>query len=139
MVEKIKMIKDQFLGRMEQELNQRGIQRVDVESMGKMADIVKDLAEAEKSCWEAEYYRTVTEAMEGKQDMAGYGGGMGRMGYNGGGMAQSGGGRRGYGTPTGTNMMGHGDPLAAVRDLLATSDAESRAQIRSELSNLMSM
>lgn len=137
MVEKIKTIKDQFLGRMEQELNQRGIQRVDVESMGKMADIVKDLAEAEKSCWEAEYYRTVTEAMEGKQDVAGYGGGMGRMGYTG--MSQGGGARRGYGSPMNSGMMGHGDPLSAIRDMLATSDAESRAQIRSELSNLMAM
>jgi len=32
--------------------------------MGELIDMVKDLAEAEESCWEASYYRTVTEGME---------------------------------------------------------------------------
>lgn len=95
MVEKIADLKDQMLMRMEGEISERGIENADVNTLGKIADQIKDLAEAEKACWEAEYYRSVTEAMEdGKM---GYDGGMGyaRGGSQGSGYAQ--GGRGGYG------------------------------------------
>ena len=47
--------------------------KADLESAGKLVDMIKDLAKAEKDCWEACYYKTVVEAMtEGDDDRAGY-------------------------------------------------------------------
>lgn len=98
MVERIKETKDQILERMEQTINERGIDRVDVNEMGKLADIVKDLAEAEKACWEAEYYMSVTEAMDeyGYEDEMGYAQGGEGGGSQGGGSQGGSGYRRGY-------------------------------------------
>ena len=95
MVEKIKDLKDELLMQAEQEMHDTG--QVNPESI----DAVKDLAEAEKACWEAEYYRSVTEAMEdgkmGYDDGMGYGrGGMGYGRGNQGGSNQGRGYRRGY-------------------------------------------
>lgn len=41
-----------------------GIEQIDTEEFGKVADILKDLASTKKNCKKAEYYETVTEAME---------------------------------------------------------------------------
>ncbi len=138
MVEKIKANKDKVLEYMEMRLAQYGGNRMDVKEMGELADIVKDLAAAEESCWEAQYYRTVTEAMEKGEGSSGYGGGSGgggggggRMGY-GGGMG-GGGGRRGYGGGGSTGMMGHGDPVEVIRNMMATMPQEQKMQIRNEL------
>ena len=95
MVEKIASLKDEILMQAEQEMHDTG--QVNPESI----DGIKDLAEAEKACWEAEYYRAVTEAMEdgqmGYDDGMGYRGGRGGMGYDRqGGSNQGRGYRRGY-------------------------------------------
>lgn len=136
MVEEIKKTKDMFLAQMEQLVNERGVGRVDVKMMGEYADIVKDMAQAEKDCWQAEYYRAATESMQ-RGSAAGYAqGGGGRMGFNGGGTGGSGGGgRRGYGgsPANGGNMMGHGDPMEAIREILATAGPEARMQLKNEL------
>lgn len=81
MVEKLKDLKDELLMQAEQDMHEGG--NVDP----KMIDSIKDLAEAEKACWEAEYYRSVTEAME--DGAMGYDDGM--M-YDGMGYARQGGG-----------------------------------------------
>lgn len=50
-----------------------GIANVDCHEMGAAIDMIKDLAEAEKSCLEAHYYKTVVEAMEeGGEERLGY-------------------------------------------------------------------
>lgn len=85
MVERIKDLKDDLLMQAEQDMHEGG--RVDPETI----DGIKDLAEAEKACWEAEYYRSVTDAMEDGQ--MGYDGGMG---YEQGGYGYGRGNRRGY-------------------------------------------
>lgn len=100
MVEKIASLKDEILMQAEQEMHDSG--QVNPESI----DGIKDLAEAEKACWEAEYYRAVTEAMEDGQmgyaqgsSQGGYGyaqGGRGGSGYEQGGYGYERGGRRGY-------------------------------------------
>lgn len=95
MVEKIKDLKDDLLVQAEEDMHANG--RVDPETI----DSIKDLAEAEKACWEAEYYRSVTEAMEdgqmGYDDGMGYRGNRGGMGYDRqGGSSQGRGYRRGY-------------------------------------------
>lgn len=149
MVERIKEIKDQALRRMEQSINERGIERADVQEMGKLADIVKDLAEAEKACWEAEYYMSVTDAMGDGQ--MGYGGSEG-MGYpqggsqGGSGYSQDGGGyRRGYRGQSRDSMgrytsrrgyrdgYGHQDMMQEIRQMMQTADPQEREQLKMQL------
>lgn len=121
MVEKIKMTKDRILDYMEREINKYGENRIDTKTAGDLADIIKDLAEAEKSCWEAEYYRSVTEAM-GSSGSSGY---TQPMGYG-----TAGGARRGYASGGG---MGHVDPMPAIREMMASLSPETKAQLRNEL------
>ena len=110
-VEKIKDIKDEMLMQIEQDMHEGGAERIDP----KMIDGIKDLAEAEKACWEAEYYRSVTEAMEegsmGYDDGMGYArGGRGGSGYSRGGQGGSGynQGGRGYRRASGYEQGGYG-------------------------------
>lgn len=159
MVEKIKETKDQVLQKMEQAIAERGVERMDVAEMGRLADIVKDLAEAEKSCWEAEYYRSVTEAME--DESMGYDGGMG---YEDGGYGYSQGGsqngsqggsrggrsgyRRGYRGQSRDSMgrytsrrgyrYGHSsDVMGEVRDMMSTASPEEREQLKRQLRQML--
>lgn len=53
-----------------------GIEELDAQEVGEVTDMIKDLAEAEKECWEAAYYKSIVEAMEKAED------GEGRMGYD---------------------------------------------------------
>ena len=119
MVEKIKANKDKILAYMEMRLAQYGSNRIDTKEMGELADIVKDLAAAEESCWEAQYYRTVTEAMESGGGSQGYGS-MGGRGYD----SMGDGGRRGYGG----GRMGHSDPMETIRKMI-----ETNPELRNEL------
>lgn len=122
MTEDIKMLKAKVMQFMDQEVNKYGNGRMDVKQIGDLADVVKDLAEAE-------YYCTVAESMTGGQDSMGYTQSR-MMGYQGQGMGSQGsaGGRQGYGG----GMMGHTDPMQIVRDVLA-SNPELRSQLRNEL------
>lgn len=47
---------------------------VDTKELGELVDMVKDMAETKRNCWEACYYETVTEAMKeyDEEDMMGY-------------------------------------------------------------------
>lgn len=156
MVEKIASLKDEILMQAEQEMHDTG--QVNPESI----DAVKDLAEAEKSCWEAEYYRSVTEAMEdGKM---GYDGGMrDGMGYSRpggrGGYQQGQGYRRGYERESrrgyrGRDSMGrytsrrgyrrmdnygHQDMMAEVRQMMETADPQEKEQLKMQLRQMTEM
>lgn len=58
----------------------RGVQNVDTREMGQVVDMIKDLAEAEKECWEACYYKSIVHGMhEEEEEMRRSGG---RMGYD---------------------------------------------------------
>lgn len=157
MVEKIKDLKDELLMQAEQDMHDGG--SVDP----KMIDNIKDLAEAEKSCWEAEYYRSVTEAMEdgkmGYDDGMGYQrGNRGNMGYDHqGGSMQGRGYRRGYERESrrgyrGRDSMGrytsrrgyrrmdgygHQDMLAEIRQMMETADPQEREQLKMQLRQIM--
>ena len=63
MVEKIYEIKNAVLDRIQNDIRESGIERIDVTEIGKMVDMVKDLAEAEEKCWESEYYHKVSDSM----------------------------------------------------------------------------
>lgn len=119
MIEKMKQIKDKFLDVMERDVNQRGAEGVNIKFHGEVADIVKDLSEAI-------YYCEVVKAMEGENQQDGYG-----MGYGTG----MGGGRSGYGgsPANGGNLMGHSDPVSAIRDMMMTADPDTKMRIRKEL------
>lgn len=149
MVEEIYDLKNQLLDSMAKEIDERGIERLDKEKV----DMVKDLAEAEKSCWEAEYYRSVTEAMEGG---SGYDGQMGmrgnQMGYDGMSGAQGGNrsgsnrggsqgsyrGRSGYRDSRGRYARrgygpGYHEHIDALKMELQNADQQEREQIMNEL------
>lgn len=123
MVEKIKATKDKVLDFMDREIGKYNGDRMDVKEIGDLADIIKDLAKAEESCWEAEYYRSVSEAMNGSSGSSGYMQPMGdRTGYDGGGA------RRGY-----SGGMGHTDPLSSIREMMSSLSPEMRKQLRNDL------
>lgn len=84
MVEKIAETKNKVLEHLEKAVAE---QRMDTQEVGDLADVVKDLAMAEKECWEAEYYKAVTNSMKMGYDGMGYENGMGydgQQGYQGG-------------------------------------------------------
>ena len=56
-----------------------GVQNLNVEEAGKVTDMIKDLAEAEKEYWEACYYKSIVEAMEEAKESGEY---SESMGYN---------------------------------------------------------
>ena len=64
MVNKVWAIKNKLLKYIDEEIQERGVGRIDVDEMDKMIDMVHHLAESEAACWQATYYRTVTKAME---------------------------------------------------------------------------
>jgi hypothetical protein len=128
MVEEIKRHKDRVLAYMAKELEKYGDDRMDVAEMDKLADIVKDLAEAEKQCWEAEYYRTVTEAMDRSGYMPeGMGYGMGRSGYNPNRDSMGRYARRGY----------DHDPIQTVREAMGSAPTEERERMKRELRQIV--
>lgn len=80
--EKVKKICDiakQITCCFEGQITSNGIQAINVDEAGKVTDMIKDLAEAEKEYWEACYYKSIVEAMEEAKE--GYGGSE-SMGYN---------------------------------------------------------
>lgn len=62
MVDEIYSLKNRILAHIEDETT--NMNRIDVKEIGELVDMVKDLAEAEKYCWEATYYRSISQAME---------------------------------------------------------------------------
>lgn len=145
MVEKIYEIKNKILQRVEKD--SMNMDRIDVKELGELVDMVKDLAEAEDHCWQAQYYRKVTEAMEQGQQ-AGYGGGTGSSaGYGSGG---SGGGRQGYssmarqgygggGGSQGYGSMGHEEFMEPLRMALQQAGPDERERLRNEVMKTVGM
>lgn len=79
--EKVKEIcdlKDKLLCWTKEEC-EKGKGAVDTKEMGEVVDMVKDLAKAEKSCWEAAYYMSIVEAMKEAEESDD---GAWRMGYD---------------------------------------------------------
>lgn len=116
MVNEIYEIKNKIIKKIEEDINQRGIDRID----GEMVDMVKDLAEAEKDCWKAAYYRAVTEAMNGKQ-------GYTPM------QTGSGGGRQGYSTMGYTPNMGHTDIIDQLGEEFKRMNPDERMQMKNKV------
>lgn len=133
MVEKISEDKNKILEYMGKTIDKYGPDKMNVEEVGKLADAIKDMAEAEKACWEAEYYRSVTEAMESSGYMPegmGYQGGQGRMGYNPNrdSMGRYSRGRRGY----------H-EGMDGLRADMQAASPEEREKMKRELRQILDM
>ena len=142
MTQKIYEIKDRLLDEVKNEVESGN---VNLGELNIMADVIKDLAEAEHHCWEACYYKAVVEGMEGdSQGKMGYygpdGSGVGSnapqrsgystmMGYNG--KGQSGGsrmsGRSGYNDQT----------IENIRQIMETSDPMRKEQLKQDLMRMM--
>ena len=56
-------LKDQLISCMKGQLS-RGYEQINAQEAGEVVDMIKDLAEAEKECWEACYYKSIVTAME---------------------------------------------------------------------------
>lgn len=88
----------------------RGVAEVDTHEAGEVVDMIKDLAETEKLCYEACYYETVIEAMDGgdEDDWDDE-----RMGYNPnrGADGRYTSGRSGRGGMRGRGRMGYKKPI----------------------------
>lgn len=160
MIDKICKMKDKLCEYAHQQM-QQGLDRVDTREMGAVIDMIKDLAEAEKSCMEADYYESVVEAMEEGGDRYGYdgggspsgsgsrGGSSGRSGYH---MDSSDGegGRMGYKNQYGNwpanpanrrrRMRRRGyteESVENIRSMMEEADPARREQFKRDLEELM--
>lgn len=73
-LEEMHEIKNELICAMKSELG-KGIEKVDTHEAGEIVDMIKDLCEAEKECWEACYYQSICVAMakaEGDPERMGY-------------------------------------------------------------------
>ncbi len=135
MVEKIKEAKDDILAYLSKEINRYGGDKMDLAAIEKITDAVKDMAEAEKACWEAEYYRAVAEAMEGGS----YGydsmptGGTAPMGY---GTR----GRMGYRDSRGRYARrGYHEGMDSLREEMQQATPEEREKMKREMRAMLDM
>lgn len=139
MVGEIYEIKNKVIEQVMKDLKDKGADRIDPE----MVDMIKDLAEAEKSCWEAEYYRAVAEGMDasGYTPMGGYPMGYQGQGTQGGSMGyrQSGSGSAnqygGYGGRSG--YSGYHDQIDGLRMAMEAADPTRKEEMRREMRKLM--
>lgn len=127
-----------------QEAMMNGKLSLDTDELGKVVDMIKDLAEAEEKCWKACYYKKVIEAMDESHDMAK------RMGYDhwrsaDGRFADKGTGTyHGYmptyfgdwPTPVDGRRMGYPDPTVmakSIREMWSSADPKTKADLKTEL------
>lgn len=68
MVEKICELKKEIVDFLECIIDDRGLHCMEAEETGEVVDMIKDLAEAEKNCYKAEYYKSIVEAMEDAEE-----------------------------------------------------------------------
>ena len=135
MVELISDEKNKVLEYMKKSLDKYGPDKMNVEEVGKLADAIKDMAEAEKACWEADYYRSVTEAMEGQAGYMpdGMGYVRGRMGYNPNRDSMGRYARRGYGG------YGYHEHMQDIRSEMQSASPEEREKMKRELRQMLDM
>lgn len=110
-----------------------------------VADAIKDLAEAERNCWEACYYQLVCEAMsEGSNDRAGYD----NWRFASGRFAPTGHGHR-SGYPDSRmdpaiHRMGYhegnrdmNETIMSIKETMRTADPEMKRKLKTDLANLL--
>lgn len=137
MVNKIYELKNQVLEHVSKSVQERGIANVNVQEMGLLVDIVKDLAEAEKNCWEADYYREVTNAMSSNYGYTTpHRVNDGRVHYN---TRYSDDWPEPYAAETvrrGYSSLGYQDHIDALKTKMQNSSPQEREQMQQELRGL---
>lgn len=124
MVGRIYEIKNRILEHLDQEV-QSDSERIDMQTVGMLADMVKDLAEAEEKCWEAEYYHSIVDAME-KSGRSGYDSGARNNRW----QHQSGYSRMGY-------QEGHEDAVDHLMESMKGMSEEEKMRARERLLSAM--
>lgn len=56
MIDKIRTIRHQLVDKIDNDIIERGLDRIDIQNMGEVVDMVKDLAVAEEKLRKADYY-----------------------------------------------------------------------------------
>lgn len=121
-----------------------------IEQMGQIVDMIKDLSEAEKACFEAEYYDTVIDAMDG-DGRYGYddrGSSGDRQGYRESYMMDDRNDRMGYRdskgryarNPNRRRMSRSGyseESIENLRRMMEDADPERKRQLKQDLEELM--
>lgn len=137
MTQKIYEIKDKLLAEMQKDMETGSM---NLGELNIMADVIKDLSEAEHHCWEAAYYKAVVEGMEGGAKKMGYygpdGSGVGsnapqRSGYSR---------MMGYNGQRGGSMMRQGysdQTIDNVRQIMETADPMMKEQLKRDLQQMM--
>lgn len=128
MVENIYKLKNKILKHVEDETE--NMSRIDVKEIGELVDMVKDLAEAEERCWEAAYYRSVTEAMEkssGYTPIDYQGQGSARQGYGNQSM------RQGYSS----GSMGHNDIIEKLGEEYRGLSREEKTMMKNKVLTML--
>ena len=74
-IDKLCEMKEKLVEFVESHISGEGLSMLDTRELGEAIDMIKDLADAEKNCWEACYYKSVVEAMDEYSENP-------RMGYN---------------------------------------------------------
>lgn len=145
MVDKICDLKNKLVQELERMVDEKGAARMD----SQIVDMVKDLADAERSCWEAEYYHSVVDAMDGSQGYASMQ--SAPSGYRPYGYQTDGNGRSGwqnqYGSGRNVGRRGYGDyggygyqgAVEGVRVAMQSATPEERDLMMGELRGLMGM
>lgn len=74
-IDKLCEMKEKLVEFVGSHISDEGLSMLDTRELGEAIDMIKDLADAEKNCWEACYYKSVVEAMDEYSENP-------RMGYN---------------------------------------------------------
>ena len=119
MEDKICAIKDKIVQRIDSEIMNRGMDRIDVEELGEMIDMVKDLAEAEDHCKQAKYYETVTKAMN--QEDSSYNKGF----------------KTGYTSNLVSKPMDYHETLDSLRSMMEHMDPTDKEHLTTELQSMI--
>lgn len=68
----VKELRHKLIEDLVHDIEQCGIEGIDVDVAGKQVDMIKDLAETEEKCAKAHYYAEVVEAMDDAEERSGY-------------------------------------------------------------------
>ncbi len=135
MIDRIYDLKKRLLDYTDKTLEKYGPDRMDVTEIGKIADAIKDLSQAEKECMESEYYQSVTDAMDRSGYMPdGMHDGQYRSGYN---PNRDSMGR--YSRRRGYRYGYDHDPIQGVREAMTSAAPEDREKMQRELRQMLGM
>lgn len=67
-VKKLCGLKEKFMCCLESGIEEQGLKNANTQEIGEIVDMIKDLAEAEKDCWKACYYKSIVKSMKEQEE-----------------------------------------------------------------------